>query len=104
MPIRPAPTQTAPQIKDVQRLDAAAVLARMVAVDIGNKGGGYDRKLLSKFQQVANIGVDGKYGSESAGAVEWYVRGLKKADGTPFKAPPPFPQWGKGFKSYHPGF
>lgn len=96
VPVLPSPTDTAPKIKDTQRLDAAHALAVLVAKEITVKGQGYNHKLLSDFQRVANIAVDGKYGSESAGAVEWYVR--------PAKAPPPFPQWGKGFKTYYPNF
>lgn len=96
VPNRPGPTANTPKIKNVQRLDAAAALAQLVLKDITAKGMGYNRKLLSDFQRVANIKVDGKYGSQSAGAVEWYVR--------PAKVPGPFPQWGKGLKTYHPGF
>lgn len=95
VPVRPAPGQTAPKIKDRQRLDAAAVLAVLVAKDITAKGKTYNRKLLAHFQKVANIPVDGKYGPETAGAVDWYVRGK-------MKAPPPV--FGKGYKNYHPGF
>ena len=57
----------------------ASDLAARLVRSIRSKGRAYDRQLASDFQRAAGIGVDGKYGGGTAGAVRYFTG----------KAPPP---------------
>ena len=80
------------QVKDRQRLDGAAVLANAVLDQLRQRGTGYDRAIMRRFQQAAGLAVDGLYGPKTAGAIKWYT-GQEVA-----------PHTGKGFAAYLPNF
>jgi murein L,D-transpeptidase YcbB/YkuD len=79
VPAKPAPTQnakpapTAPIVKDRERLDRAAELAKRVLLNLKQSGAKYDRALVKQFQREAGLTPDGIYGPRSAGAVKWYT-------------------------------
>ena len=51
----------------------ASDLAARLVQSIRSKGRAYDRQLASDFQRAAGIGVDGKYGGGTAGAVKYFT-------------------------------
>lgn len=51
----------------------AAQLAPLVLADIEEKGKDYNRTALEAFQAASGITVDGYYGGESAGALQWWL-------------------------------
>lgn len=91
-PAVPPPAAPVVQVRDRQRLDAAATIAKLVVADIQKSGKRYNRNLLKKFQQVAGLAADGLYGPKSAGALKWYTNVALA------------PLVGKGFATYLPNF
>lgn len=54
-------------------LDAARALAVALVNSIKAKGRRYDQTIAAQFQRAAGIGVDGKYGGATAGAVRYFT-------------------------------
>lgn len=79
-------------MRDSDRLDRAAEVAKAVAADLKRRSKAYDRGGLAEFQKLAGLDVDGVYGPRSAGAIRWYTG----------ESIPPFT--GKGFVDYAPKF
>lgn len=82
------------RVRDVQRLDAAAALGRILARELYAKGKRSSRKLIRQFQKTAGLKIDGKYGPKTAGALFFYTK----------KKIRPFPRYGRGFVPYAPPF
>lgn len=57
----------------------ARALAPRVASSVRTKSYDYDRALTKRFQLAAGIAVDGIYGGETWGAVDFYAPGAPKA-------------------------
>lgn len=63
------PTNTPPAGYDPVK---AKSLAKQVAANIVNRGNNYSREMLKQFQNFAGIDVDGVYGGQSRGALEFF--------------------------------
>lgn len=97
-----APSGEKPQIykvRDMQRLDAGATLAQALVRELQQKGKGYSRELLKRFQLTAGITVDGIYGPQSAGALKWFTVTAAQKDGIEIA-----PHVGRGVQAYAPSF
>lgn len=87
VPISPgpsAPVQPSPPVyPDGYDPVVARKLAKQLANNVANKKYDYSRQLAKQFQKAAGIDVDGIYGGETAGALEYF--GIKRPPRPLFK-------------------
>lgn len=57
----------------ISKLDQASELAERVRENILENGRDYDRRLVAEFQDLAELGVDGRYGGRTAGALLYFT-------------------------------